>query len=343
MATRQAEIQVEREFEQLYLRHRREVYRSVLRDVRNPDEAEDVTQTAFLDAYRALKRGDEPRRPRAWLLTIAQNAARRRYRARAAAPREVELEAELLVAAGEAGPTAVEIRQAFARLGARQREALVLREIAGRSYAEIAAALDLSLPAVETLLFRARRALQHELTGWEPASRSRRRLGGLLLWPPAPLGDAAGSLAGWGAKQGAAAKVACVLSAAALGTGVAVQSSGTAPADPPKQRSAPRESAPAPAAARPAKAAPAPERATARPRTKAEKNERTRAPAPAVAPALAPSSAAPVLAVPPLAAGPVALPEVTVPAVAELLPVEVPALDELDVPPLPGAELDGLP
>lgn len=329
-------MQVEREFERLYLRHRREVYRSVLRDVRNPDEAEDVTQTAFLDAYRALKRGDEPLRPRAWLLTIAQNAARRRYRARAAAPREVELEAELLVAAGETGPTAVEIRQAFARLGARQREALVLREIAGRSYAEIAAALDLSLAAVETLLFRARRALQRELTGWEPASRSRRRLGGLLLWPPAPLGDAAGSLAGWAAKQGAAAKVACVLSAAALGTGVAVQSSGTAPADPPKQRSAPRESAPAPAAARPAKAAPAPERAPARPRTKAE-NERTRASAPA------PSSAAPILAVPALAVGPVALPEVTVPAVAELLPVGVPALDELDVPALPGAELDALP
>src|SRR5918996_5374326 len=133
MSTTTRPRQLEREFEHLYRRHRRDVYRSVLRDVRNPDEAEDVTQIAFLDAYRALQRGDAPLRPRAWLLTIAQNAARRRYRVRAAGPREVELQAELLVAPDDSGPTAVEIRQAFARLTPRQRQALVLREIAGRS------------------------------------------------------------------------------------------------------------------------------------------------------------------------------------------------------------------
>src|SRR5918996_4162296 len=109
MSTTTRPRQLEREFEHLYRRHRRDVYRSVLRDVRNPDEAEDVTQIAFLDAYRALQRGDEPERPRAWLLTIAQNTARRRHRARATGPREVELQADLLVAPGEAGPSADEI------------------------------------------------------------------------------------------------------------------------------------------------------------------------------------------------------------------------------------------
>ncbi|MGH3020011.1 MAG: RNA polymerase sigma factor, partial [Gaiellaceae bacterium] len=191
MAAPLRRLRLEREFERLYRRHRRDVYRAVLRDVRDAEEAEDVTQIAFLDAYRALQRGDEPIRPRAWLLTIAQNAVRRRYRTRALGPREVELQAELLVAPDETGPSAVEIRQAFARLTPSQRKALVLREIAGRSYAEIAATLDLTVPAVETLLFRARRALRVELTGWEPPAR-RRRLGGLLVWPPAPLGDAAG-------------------------------------------------------------------------------------------------------------------------------------------------------
>jgi len=56
-----------------------------------------------------------------------------------------------------------------------------------------------------------------------------------------------------------------------------------------------------------------------------------------------PSPAAPLLAVSPLAAGPVSLPEVTVPAVGELVPLHLPALDEIDVPAQPGADLDALP
>ena len=51
-------------FERLYRAHRREVYRFVLRDVGDPQEAEDVTQIAFLDAYRALARGNRPDEPR---------------------------------------------------------------------------------------------------------------------------------------------------------------------------------------------------------------------------------------------------------------------------------------
>jgi RNA polymerase sigma factor (sigma-70 family) len=264
VATQLRQFHAERELERLYRLHRREVFRAVLRDVGNPDEAEDVTQTAFLDAYRALQRGDEPVRPRAWLLTIAQNAARRRYRARAAGPREVELQAELLVAPDEAGPSAVELREAIARLGPRQRKALVLREIAGRSYAEIAAALELSVPAVETLLFRARRALRQELTGWEPARPRRRRLTALLPWPLTSPGDAAGSLAGWAGSQGAAVKVAGALSAAALGTGVALQGGDRTPADPlPQERAAVHE--PARTLASPPRATPnATERAPAR-------------------------------------------------------------------------------
>ena len=333
MATRPEGLLLEREFERLYRLHRREVYRSVLRSVRDPDEAEDVTQAAFMDAYRALQRGDEPLRPRAWLLTIAQNAARRRYRVRAAGPREVELEAELLVVPDESGPSAVEIRHALARLGARQRRALVLREIAGRSYAEIAAALDLSVPAVETLLFRARRALRQELTAWEPPARPpRRRLGGLLLWPPAPLGDAAGSLAGWAAKHGAAAKVAGALSAAALGTGVVLETGGTASDDLPEQRPPRHEPAPAVADGRPTHAVWAPERSRA-----ARPHPQEKAPArpAALRPARSPGPLR--LAVPPPAAGPAALLEAAVPNPGGLVPIPLTVPDEPDVPALPDA------
>jgi hypothetical protein len=62
-------------------------------------------------------------------------------------------------------PTADELRTALAHLSFNQRSALVMRELEGRSYAEIGAILELSVSAVETLLFRARRALREQLEG----------------------------------------------------------------------------------------------------------------------------------------------------------------------------------
>jgi len=157
-------VDADRSFERIYRRHRREVYGSVLRDVRDPDEAEDVTQAAFLNAYRAMRRGDQPEKPRAWLLTIARNVVRRRAHLRAERPQEVELDSELLLTLDEdEGSASADIHAALLRLTDAQREAILLREIQGRSYAEIAFELGLSLSAVEALIFRARRALAEEL------------------------------------------------------------------------------------------------------------------------------------------------------------------------------------
>src|SRR5918995_7074502 len=129
--TRVAEA--DQSFEHLYRTHRRDVYNFVLHDVRNPDDAEDVTQAAFLNAYRALRNGNPPEKPRAWLLTIAQNVSRRRYRRRSAQIQEVPLDAELAVAGTEYdGPSAKEIHAAFRTLPDKQRSALALRELQGR-------------------------------------------------------------------------------------------------------------------------------------------------------------------------------------------------------------------
>lgn len=212
-------------FERLYRRHRGDVYRFVLRDVRNADDAEDVTQTAFLNAYRALQRGDEPEKPRAWLFTIAQNVARRRFRARAARPQEVELDPDVVMAPVAEGPTAGEIREALQRLRPNHRAVIVLREIGGFSYAEIAETLGLTVAAVETLLFRARRALREQLTVEE---RTSLRAGGFALPLPAGLSDWLGSLAGWLGRRAVAVKVAGALGAGVLATGVAVQSGAVA-------------------------------------------------------------------------------------------------------------------
>ena len=184
----------DRSFERIYRRHRREVYGSVLRDVRDPDEAEDVTQAAFLNAFRALRRGDHPETPRAWLLTIARNVVRRRARLRSERPQEVELDADsdLLVSLDEAeGSASADIHAALSRLTDAQREAILLREIQGRSYAEIAFELGLSLSAVEALIFRARRALAEELELVEriPQVQPRRRHGLLAIPGLAKLGS----------------------------------------------------------------------------------------------------------------------------------------------------------
>ena len=184
----------DRSFERIYRRHRREVYGSVLRDVRDPEEAEDVTQAAFLNAFRAMRRGDQPEKPRAWLLTIARNVVRRRARLRAERPKEVELEAdsELLLALDEPESSAsADIHDALRRLTDAQREAILLREIQGRSYAEIAFELGLSVSAVEALIFRARRALAEELelVDRTPVVRPTRRQGLFALPGLAKLGS----------------------------------------------------------------------------------------------------------------------------------------------------------
>ena len=177
-------MDADRSFERIYRRHRREVYGSVLRDVRDPDEAEDVTQAAFLNAFRAMRRGDVPEKPRAWLLTIARNVVRRRARLRAERPQEVELDSEhLLTLDDDEGSASEDIHAALLRLTDAQREAILLREIQGRSYAEISFELGLSLAAVEALIFRARRALAEELELVDrvPVVRDRRRIGLLGL------------------------------------------------------------------------------------------------------------------------------------------------------------------
>jgi RNA polymerase sigma-70 factor (ECF subfamily) len=179
-------------FERLYRRHRRDVYGAVLRDVGDPHEAEDVTQIAFMNAFRAIRRGEEPDKPRAWLVTIARNVVRRRYQALARRPQEVALDPDVAADLTDVnGPTAGEIATAIRRLPPNQRAVILLREIQGRSYAEIADQLELSLAAVETLIFRARRSLSEELqlADQVPATQGRTRgLRGLLAFPLPGLG-----------------------------------------------------------------------------------------------------------------------------------------------------------
>src|SRR6187431_3778613 len=82
-------------FEAFYLTHKPAVYLTALRHLNNRDDAEEITQETFLSAYRALARGTQPTAPRAWLLTIARNACRARFRKSTRHRQEVALENEI--------------------------------------------------------------------------------------------------------------------------------------------------------------------------------------------------------------------------------------------------------
>jgi len=233
-------------FDSFYRDHRGEVFRYVLRDVGNRADAEEITQTAFLDAYRALRRGHAPELPRAWMYGIARNAARRRFRTQSRRPREVELVPELEeTLASEPDADAPAIRAAVADLRPNYREAVFLREVEGLSYAEIGARMNLSQAAVETLLFRARRMLRDrfEAEGIVPAvRRGLRRARGLILAPVGfwrDLGKRADLL-----QADIAAKAAVGVAVVATGAGIAV-STGALPVRAASEKPRPQTSAPA--------------------------------------------------------------------------------------------------
>jgi RNA polymerase sigma-70 factor (ECF subfamily) len=157
----------DRAFERLYRKHVGDVYRYALAVMRNPTDAEDVTQTTFLNAYRSFtEKGNRPEKPQNWLIAIAHNVCRQRFRQSSRRPSEVTFEDDIAdTIPDDDAPTGDDIRRALGHLAFNQRAALVMRELEGRSYAEIAAILDVSTSAVETLIFRARRALREQLEG----------------------------------------------------------------------------------------------------------------------------------------------------------------------------------
>jgi RNA polymerase sigma-70 factor (ECF subfamily) len=161
-------LRTDRSFERMYKRHVGDVYRYALAVLRQPADAEDVTQTTFLNAYRAFERGERPRNAQNWLIAIAHNVCRQRFRQAQRRPEEVAFDdrvGEMVPESDSKGPSADDIQRALGHLAFNQRAALVMRELEGRSYGEIAEILGISLSAVETLIFRARRALREQLEG----------------------------------------------------------------------------------------------------------------------------------------------------------------------------------
>ena len=144
--------------------------------VRDEGRAEDVTQEAFLSAYRRIRNTDSEIAFRPWIYEIARNAAIDLHR-RTSKTEEVSISeddslrpADRRRLVGSAAPEAVladkqrldHLRSAFEELSESHHRILVLRELEGRTYREIGEEMQLTAPAVESTLFRARRRLEHE-------------------------------------------------------------------------------------------------------------------------------------------------------------------------------------
>src|SRR5881392_40129 len=148
-------------FERFYREHVAEVYQYALAVLGSSADAEDVTQQTFLNAYRAFQRGERPKKAHNWLIKIAHNVCRMRWRQSGRRPQEVPLErAGEPAAPDDERPSLDVLLSALAKLPFNQRAAIVMREVEDRSYAEIAEVLGVTVPAVEALLFHTHKNLR---------------------------------------------------------------------------------------------------------------------------------------------------------------------------------------
>lgn len=161
-------------FNQLVARYQDLVFSVTLRLVSNHATAEDITQEAFISAFRSIGRlrGDNFR---AWILRIARNAAYDAMRRTKRRPEEsIEEQVVTLgetLASGEESPEDHALRQDLARAIGRgldelprdQRMAIVLVDIEGLSYDETASATDVSIGTVKSRLNRGRRKMREYL------------------------------------------------------------------------------------------------------------------------------------------------------------------------------------
>ncbi len=160
--------------EDLFAKHHNEIYGYLLRMLREPELAADLTQDAFVKAYRAYDSLQQPENARAWLYQIAHRVAlddlRRRRIVRfvplVGESRNTAPSAEHLVMEARLSS---ELQRALARIPERQRAALLLAELHDLTGVELAAALGVSHVAARALLTRARESLRQALAAEQAA------------------------------------------------------------------------------------------------------------------------------------------------------------------------------
>ncbi len=169
-------------FEKISLQYMELLYSSALRLTKNSAEAEDLVQDTYMRAYRFFDKFQEGTNFKAWIFRIMTNTFINKYRKKARSPQQVELEKVAFFIEDEHVEQSQktvdvyekdtyhelfddEINGALNRLSENFKEIIVLADVEGLTYKEIAQKADIPLGTVMSRLFRARRMLQKNLYG----------------------------------------------------------------------------------------------------------------------------------------------------------------------------------
>ena len=167
-------------FERDAMEYAPQLYSAALRMTRNPADAEDIVQETYLKAYRAYNTFQEGTNLKAWLYRILTNTYINRYRKQQRRPAEVELgelqDLYLFKRLGEVSGAErsteesvldsmvdSDIKAALESLPERFRLPVLLADVEGFSYKEIAEIVDVPIGTVMSRLHRGRKALQKKL------------------------------------------------------------------------------------------------------------------------------------------------------------------------------------
>ena len=169
-------------FAEQAMEHMASLYTAALRMTRNPADAEDLVQETYLKAYRAFGSFQEGTNLKAWLYRILTNTFINSYRSRKRRPEQTEIDdvEDLYLyrrlggleaaAAGRSAEEEVidrftddEVKEAIESLPEQFRMAVLLADVEGFSYKEIAEILEIPIGTVMSRLHRGRRALQKSL------------------------------------------------------------------------------------------------------------------------------------------------------------------------------------
>jgi len=161
-------------FDLLVLKYQHKIVNLIMRYVRDPDLAQDIAQDAFIKAYRALPRFRGDSAFYTWMYRIAVNTAKNHLAAQRRRPMDVELDLqdpeqydlharlketdtpEGVALSDELKET---VERAIAALPEDLRTAIVLRELEGMTYEEIAQTMECPVGTVRSRIFRARDAI----------------------------------------------------------------------------------------------------------------------------------------------------------------------------------------
>ena len=177
MATAQDKAKLDADFTALYKAHLKDVYSYSYYRVGNHHDAEDLTEQAFLQAYRHFdraRRESDGRPLRPWVIRIAHNLASNYYRDRSRRPQTPLENADPIATRHDTVAIAEgreELRQVMAKLehlSDDRREALIMRFALGMDNREIARALGRSDGATKVLIHRAIKQLQEEMEDERP-------------------------------------------------------------------------------------------------------------------------------------------------------------------------------